>query len=285
MRTSIEGARGCGYRKPGGYYLVAPELAEPCPRLPLELDRCPHCGQGIGPARGFTWITPAILFPANVHGGDMHSAVCPLGLIPPSDPATYHRTGDRAGLIWVGGQFYPTPESFMAEAATMGISRRIKALPRGFVIGEHWVYLGHRKAITRQYVGSDEVSSVLDAMPGGRPEGLEVMPQEAQVEYLPGVITLFKPTAVEYIVKGSETDEELEALEKRGITPVKVIRKEALERVGPLLMELGSDFAGNDELWREAFQLVEDLDLRTKAPTRVMVRSALSNFYLAQEGI
>jgi len=207
VRTSVEGARGCGYRKPGGYYLVAPQLSESCPLLPWELDRCPHCGQGFGPARGFTWITPAVLFPAREHGSVGHNFFCPLGIDvdgtnPPFEP--FHRTGERAGLIWVGGLFYPTPESFLEEAAEMGVSRRVKAPPRGFKIGEHWIYLGHRKAIT----------AITDSLDG-----------ETAIEVQsPGVISLFKPTAIEYVVKGDETDEEIEALEERGITPVKVIR-------------------------------------------------------------
>ena len=126
IRVSIEGARGCGYRKAGGYYLVAPALSEPCPCLPLELDRCPHCGQGIGPARGFTWITPSVILPATVHGSYEHTLVCPLGQRTPAtnflllESDEPHRMGERAGLIWVGGLYYPTPESFMDEAAEMG---------------------------------------------------------------------------------------------------------------------------------------------------------------------
>jgi len=211
VTTSVEGARGCGYRKAGGYYFVAPALSEPCPRLPLELDRCPHCGQGIGPARGLTWITPAVIFPAQVHGSPSHTERCPLGRGTTfghdaqefaNDPM-YHRTGALAGLIWVGGLYYPTAESFMEEAARMGVSRRIKAPPRGFEIGEHWIYLGHRKAIL------------------GTEDDPDLGPRTV---YRPGVITLFKPTAIEYVVKGDETDEEIEGLEERGITPVKVIR-------------------------------------------------------------
>ena len=38
----------------------------------------------------------------------------------------------------------------------------------------------------------------------------------------PGVFSAFKPTAVEYVVRGDETKEELETKVKRGITPVKV---------------------------------------------------------------
>lgn len=215
IRTSTEAARGCGYRVPGGLYLVAGELTEPCPRLPLPLDRCPHCGQGIGPARGWTWITPSVLFPAQEHGTVEHNAHCPLGrptaarLVEAGlEPLSYHRTGERAGLIWVGEKFYSTPDAFMDEAAQMGVSRRIKAVPMGFEIGKDWVYLGHRKAINAVEVTGD-------------PED-----PDARDTFYPGVITLFKPTAIEYVVKGTETQDELDALEKRGISLVKVERAE-----------------------------------------------------------
>lgn len=223
MRVSIEAARGCGYRQPGGLYLVAPTLNEPCPRLPLPVEACPCCGQGIKPARGWTWVKPASLFPAEVHGSPAHNMVCPLGINPalvdaripeamlapganPSFGAGYHRTGDRAGLIWIGEAFYKTPEAFTAEAALMGVSRRIVAVPRGFVVGETYVYLGHRKAIhTIREVGEAGAENVT----------------------LPGIITLFKPTAIEYILRPGEEDDAdlLDSLEKRGIEAVKVIRE------------------------------------------------------------
>ena len=231
IRTSVESARGCGYRKAGGYYLVAPALSEPCPRLPLELDRCPHCGQGIGPARGFTWITPAVLFPFRLHGGRDHDNHCPLGGMPPFyvnviEGGQYvrkevqHRTGERAGLIWVGGLYYQTPESFLDEATQMGVSRRIQKPPRGFKIGEHWIYLGHAKAIE-----VDRTAGEATPCPKCGAIGWVFPCSECKYDgKRPGVITLFRPTAIEYIVKGDETDEEIEALEKRGISPVKVIR-------------------------------------------------------------
>ena len=37
----------------------------------------------------------------------------------------------------------------MREASKMGVSRRITAVPRDFVVGETWVLLGHRKAIEK----------------------------------------------------------------------------------------------------------------------------------------
>jgi hypothetical protein len=78
IQTRTEGARGCGYRKPGGLYLVSGELSEPCPLLPFETSVCPTCGEGIRPARGFTWVDGAKFIPPVVHGTHEHTLVCPL---------------------------------------------------------------------------------------------------------------------------------------------------------------------------------------------------------------
>lgn len=98
---------------------------------------------------------------------------------------------ERAGLLWIGEQFYKTPEDWAKEANDMGISRRIQSVPRGFKLGETWVAVAHIKAI-----------------PGDKPK--------------PGIFRLFKPTVIEYVVTGKETEEALENLVKRGITPIKV---------------------------------------------------------------
>lgn len=96
--------------------------------------------------------------------------------------------GDKLGLMWVGSKFYPTPEAFSKEAHSMGLSKRIAQIPKGLVIGETWILLGHRQAVKK-------------------PDG----------EKVAGIFQAFKPNAIEYIVKGDETEEELERLEKRGL--------------------------------------------------------------------
>lgn len=196
MKTVVEGARGCGFRKPGGLYLVAPALSESCPRLPLETHACPTCGGGIHPARGWTWIVPVTLFGLEAHGTRAHSMRCPLG-IPGLDPG---HDGVRAGLLWIGESFYPTPRDFIEEAAAMGVSRRIAKVPKGFVVGETFVFMGHRKGKlpTRLAIGEES-------------------------EFRPAIVSVFRPTAIEYVVTGDETDEELAKLQARGIEPVKVI--------------------------------------------------------------
>ena len=107
----------------------------------------------------------------------------------------------KSGLIWVGEKHYQVPEKFIEEANRMGISRRITALPRGFVLGTTWVFLAHTKAIFNI--------------------------NETPTVYRPGIFQIYKPTAVEYVMKGDESEEEIESMIKRGITPVR-IEKEGL---------------------------------------------------------
>jgi hypothetical protein len=180
--TVYEGARGCGLRKPGALYLMADTPNLGCPLMPVELDVCPCCGHGIKPARGWTWVDADAICNPHWHGSDDHTAVCPLG----------YPLG-KAGLIWIGEQFYKTPAEFLNEARRMGISRRITAVPRDFKVGETWVLLAHRKAIVSTD-GLDEADAA--------------------------IFTMFRPDRIEYVVRGDETDDELEALTKRGIQPV-----------------------------------------------------------------
>jgi hypothetical protein len=233
MRVSVEGKRGCGWRQPGGLYLVSGDLSEPCPLLPFETTVCPTCGKGIKPARGYTWVDGAKLIPPSEHGTPEHTRMCPLGpklnrevegydgsrpnLPMEDDEGEFVSRIGRCGLIWVGEQHYPTPQEFMREAARMGVSRRITVVPRDFEIGETWVLLGHRKAIERACSEGGDT-------PGGDSEC--PVCEGTGFEHRPGIITAFQPTGIEYVVKGDETEEELEALEKRGIEPVQVVRSD-----------------------------------------------------------
>ena len=200
IATRVEARRGCGWRKPGGLYLIAGKPSEPCPLLPVALEVCPTCGEGIKPARSWTWVDADDLLDLPLeHPGSTpaeHTLLCPLG----------RRLG-RAGLLWIGEAFYPTPRAFMEEAARMGISRRITAVPRDFQWGRTWVLCAHRSAIAPTEPGGDPIA---------------------------GVFTLFRPTAVEYVVRGDEDEQELERLVERGIQPVRVERAEPpLEGMDP----------------------------------------------------
>lgn len=176
--TVVDEERGCGWRKEGGLYLMGGGWSIGCGRLPLALERCPTCDRGIKPGRGWTWVDPRPLFPAMT----------------------------RAGLLWIGGQFYPTPAAFLAEADRLGISRRIAAVPKGLEIGKTWVLLAHRKAIYPRVGEWIEKGTVLSGEPR------------------PGIFHVFRPDRIEYVVKGSESQAELDALEKRGLTLVRIER-------------------------------------------------------------
>jgi hypothetical protein len=197
-----EARRGCGYRKQGGLYMVSGKMGVPVPCLPVPLHVCPTCNQGVKPSRSFQWIKPGLLFPdlANCKdcSPDKYSVIperdqyCPMGGA---------LEADRAGLLWVGEKYYSI-DSFTKEAAQMGVSRRLSAVPKDFKIGEHWVFLAHRKAVKAFGV------------PGHDPK---------KDVYTPGVFSIFKPTAIEYVVKPKDTKKKLKSLQKRGITLVDVI--------------------------------------------------------------
>jgi hypothetical protein len=211
VSVSHEGARGCGYRKGGGLYLVSGALSEPCPKLPVEMTTCPTCGAGVKQARGFTWITPDPLLDPGPHGSKAHASVCPLGT------AVDWSEGRKAGLIWIGEKFYATPREFSVEAAAMGVSRRISVVPKDLVLGETWVALAHPKACDTHEC-EHGVKTISGAECEDCPDGLPV----AVIN--PGVFTMFLPTGIEYIVKGDETEEELDRLEERGFKLVRVVK-------------------------------------------------------------
>ena len=162
-----EAKRGCGYRKVGGLYLVSGKLGVPCCKMPIPLCICPACGQGIKQARGWTWVSPTLLFGI---GGciEDRGTICPA-----ANPTLL---GERAGLLWIGKAFYKTPDEFQAEAATLGVSRRIASVPRGFEVGKTWVLFAHPEAVQTD-------------------EGKKA-----------GIFRIFLPERIEKIVKQSDYD-------------------------------------------------------------------------------
>jgi len=204
-----EPKRGCGFRKAGGLYLVSEGTMEECDLLPIRLTVCPVCGEGMKPARGWTWIDADKLIEPRPHGPtERHDARCPLA----------HPIG-RAGLIWIGESFYPTTSSFMAEAEQMGVSRRIGAVPKDFEPGKTLVLLAHRKATTKACDCTlNKVVATYTKDPERDCEDCAGSGRSA----VPAIFTAFLPKAVEYVVKGDETEEELERLVERGLRPVKV---------------------------------------------------------------
>lgn len=183
----------------------------PCGKLPQAIDRCKACGHGIKFARGWTWLELRAVFPAGPCWNGVECGLCPLNLS--------EGMGERAGLLWCGEKFYKNTRDWIQESEEQGISRRIKALPREFEIGKTWVLMAHQKAI--EAICSDCV-----------PEpGQEPLPECKKCEgkgriYKPGIFHLFRPSRVEYVVKGGDSEEKLERLANRGIRLVRVEREE-----------------------------------------------------------
>lgn len=211
IRNEVE--RGCGWRKVGGLYLMGDGPSIACGRLPIALSVCPCCGHGIKPARGWTWIDADKLIAATPNDCQLPSSCdyCPVGSM----------IGNGLGfaeLLWIGGKFYNTPRTFNAEADSLGISRRIAQVPKGFKVGETWVLLAHRKAIVKPIEFGEET------------------------EYTPGIFRIFKPDSIEVIVDGSEDKATIDGFIKRGLTPV-LVERVANEQVALIQIEKTEDAA------------------------------------------
>jgi len=123
--------------------------------------------------------------------GDCHNLKCWI-----CDPPE-----GKHGLIWVGKSFYTTKE-FVKEAEKMGVSCRIASVPRGLKLGETIVYFAHIEA------GETWIDT----------EG-ELFKERP--EKCPAIFYAFKPSRLEKIItKSQATPEEIDKLEKSGITPV-----------------------------------------------------------------
>ena len=201
-----EKKRKCGYRRVGGLYLVDDGGGMPCDRLPFELTVCPTCSCGIKQSRGWTWVDVAGLVGGDHTPYNLCSCIgdCPL--------CSNTVAMGRAGLLWIGEQFYPTVDDFLAEAREMGISRRIKAVPREFKMGETWVLLAHPKTGRR-----------LEAIYSGE----EITGYEET--WSPGIFRVFKPKRIELIITEAQSNdaEFMESVSKRGLTPVVVATDDA----------------------------------------------------------
>lgn len=194
VEDRVEKERGCGYRKPGGLYLVGGKLSAPCGKLPIELDVCPCCNGGIKQSRGFTWVSSQL-----VEKAACSKSGCKTGCSAFSNQSEY-------GLLWIGEGYYPNVSDYTREAAAQGISKRIKFIPKKLVVGQTWVLLAHPRAIT---CFTDD--------------------PENPVEYKKGIFSAFIPERIEYVVKGTESEDELNDLEKRGLTLVRVIKEESVQ--------------------------------------------------------
>lgn len=199
---AIEPKRRCGYRKVGGIYLIGEGEGIPCGKLPCPVDVCPTCSQGIKQSRGWTWINGRELFlPRPCENDDceccaLEIRACPLGNSRTLDAMT------RAGLLWIGERFYKTVGDFQDEARRLGISKRIAAIPRGFVVGETWIFLAHPKGI----------QSVIPGLSHNFP----------MIDVGAAIFRVFRPVRIEILITQSQANQPdfMEGLTRQGLTPV-----------------------------------------------------------------
>lgn len=213
VHISYEARRECGFRSPGkdgvGIYLRGSGLNEACERLPWLLDKCPCCGGQYRQSRGFTWIDPMSMFDPYTEPR------CTATVYPElynDDLFAKHRheqcwmcnpelLGSKAGLIWIGEKFYARPVNFLKEAEIMGISRKLGALPNGFRVGEHVIFLAHSRTFSNR-------------LPDGK------------IEYKPGVFAAFKPTSVDLVIDDENwiPDKALELAKRIGEDKVRIVK-------------------------------------------------------------
>jgi len=202
-------------------YLVSAGVSAPCGKLPLPLLICPCCGHGVKYSRGYTWVDATKLFAKQPC---KYAAGLNKDIYPQLRDHCYNKCPiqkeeiGRCGLIWIGKKFYKTPDDWLKESQLQGVSRKLKTIPHGFEIGKTWILTAHLEAI-KEKVDCTECKEHLyvDSKKCTGCKGKRYVD-----EYTPAIFQAFLPTEIQYVVKGDETDEEIETLEKRGLTPVKI---------------------------------------------------------------
>ena len=199
-----EGIRGCGYRKIGGLYLVSDPSAQlECDALPLPIEACDCCGFEPPFSRNFQWIHTAYIAELSQRKhrkpeGCRCNVACPVCFA----PTTLNVDSGKYGFMYVSKRAY-TPPSFVKEAVTMGVSKRIPDIPKGLVLGKTLVLLAHNKVPTNFNLSQTN--------------GLAAK----EPEYMTAIFYGFIPQRVELLVwKGQYTNDELLQLKEKGITPV-----------------------------------------------------------------
>lgn len=206
----IEAKRLCGWRRVGGLYLCGDYISVPCDRLPYPLTTCPVCGQGIKVSRGFTQINPYRLW--GIHQ-DCEDRLRPCHVCDPQDQPAY--------IMLVGAGNYKTTADFQEEAHRLGISKRIPFIPKELQLGKTVIYLAHPKASeVKEPVAMQEAMAILnqpETADAAQPRLLE----SEKVDKGLGIFTAFIPQRVEKLIwQKDATPEELEKLQRRGISPV-----------------------------------------------------------------
>jgi hypothetical protein len=196
-----EAKRGCGYRKIGGLYLVSdPGQHLNCDGLPLELQECQCCGFKPPFSRNLQRINAHYigLLEGKHHMENRKPCHCWKDC-----PTCFPDPKGIYGLMFVGQKSY-TPSTFIKEAFSLGVSKRIPEIPSWLKLGETWIFLAHLKT-----------PNVCLALL--KDNGLHMK----EPEMIPAIFYGFKPQRVEMPTwKGDLTDAEIVKLEHKGITPI-----------------------------------------------------------------
>lgn len=209
---SAESERGCGFRQPGGLYLVSGGPSVICDRLPVPIVPCACCGYVPPQTRGFAWVSGRWLgdhrkYTVRANPNVLtrcFDAVAPWGenFVGGRDPICLSSEEPRL-LLWVGKRYY-SPESFAEESDRLGVSKRIPEIPDGLILGKTWAFLAHPEACV------EPVSA-----------GFRWLFGDGVVYPAPGVFQAFVPQRVELILHESEATAERVAKEAaRGVSVV-----------------------------------------------------------------
>ena len=234
-----EQKRGCGFRKIHGVYLVGSGMSVSCDRLPILLEVCPTCNEGLKFSRNPRQIDAFKMF--GVHGAVVQGffEACPEAVSPEAIPESYcyvcRPPSDVPSYIMGVGERHYTPESFCKEALEMGVSKRVPNIPKNIVIGKSVVFLSHKKAIVHKTLKCPKCKSdkIADCPGSTNKEPLadiNYICQDCLLEfeiplieetYQHGIFYAFKPQRIERIYwKSEDTPELREKLGKQGITPI-----------------------------------------------------------------
>ena len=156
-----ESRRGCGFRKVGGTYLMGGLEGSPCDRLPYPLTICSTCGQGTKVSRGFTRINPLKLFGLHDYdpSNDKNLITCMTATLSNlvkttcqdvNRPCIICDPTENVSYIMLVGEKYYSPESFIKEGISLGVSKRIPFIPQEFKVGKTVIYLAHKKACVQK---------------------------------------------------------------------------------------------------------------------------------------
>lgn len=227
--------RGCGWRKAGGVYLVCDGVSYACDGLPVEMVPCPCCEYEVGQARSMQPIRSGYMaFLMRGHKcKEKDGFLCPVCFYAKDYPkakeliAELPEDSDERKelekilpknfyLMFVSKEFY-TPESFMEEARLQGVSKRVapNSLPKGFKIGEDWVFLAHGEV---PFPKTDKSGQVL----------------KDEKRFATGIFYAFRPQRLEVVLyRGDVTDQQISDYEEAGYTVVLLEKnKENIERHG-----------------------------------------------------